>query len=84
MVQLQTFTTSDYLLNNSCFDNNKLQNREKKSEKIFHSFEISKNIILNFPGRAQIGQNDSLDFIILDEFFLRFKKCRKNLAHTFG
>ena len=26
MVQLQTFTTSDYLLKNICFNNNKLQN----------------------------------------------------------
>ena len=34
MVQLQTFTTSDYLFKNSCFDNNQLQNRKKKFEKI--------------------------------------------------
>ena len=30
MVQLQTFTTSDYSFKNNCSDNNKLQNRKKK------------------------------------------------------
>ena len=34
MVQLQIFTTSDYVLKNNCFDNNLLQNRKKKWEKI--------------------------------------------------
>ena len=34
MVQLQTFTQSDYLLKNNCFDNNSLQNWKKKWEKI--------------------------------------------------
>ena len=43
-------------------------------EKEFHSFEISKHIILKFSGRALIGQNDSLDVLLLDEFFLRFEK----------
>ena len=33
MVQLKTFTTSDILLKNSCFGNNKLQNRKKKWDK---------------------------------------------------
>ena len=33
MVEPQTFTTSDYLLKNSCFGNNKLQNRKKKWDK---------------------------------------------------
>ena len=30
MVELQTFTTNDYLFKNNCFDNNKLKNRKKK------------------------------------------------------
>ena len=67
MVQLQTFTTSDYLLKKNCFDNNQLQNQKKK---LFHSFEISKNIILTFAGHALIGQNESVDVLQLDEFFL--------------
>ena len=45
MVQLQTFTTSDYLL---IFYNNKLQNRKKSWKKLFNSFKISKNVILKF------------------------------------
>ena len=40
MVQLKTFITSDYLLKNNCFDNNKLQNRKKKCEKIISCFRI--------------------------------------------
>ena len=39
--QLQTFTSSDYLLKNNCFDNYKLQNLKKKREKIFHSSDWS-------------------------------------------
>ena len=49
MVQPQPFTTGDYLFQNYCFDNYKLQNR-KKGEKIFHSFEFSKHIIFKFSG----------------------------------
>ena len=45
MVQLQSFTTSDYLLEKNCFDDNKLQNRKKKLEKTIQSFEKSKFII---------------------------------------
>ena len=41
--------------------------------KFFNFFEISKNIISKFSGRALIGQNDSLDVLLLDEFFLWFK-----------
>ena len=40
--------------------------------KLFNSFEISKNIISKFSGRALIGQNDSLDVLLLDEIFLLF------------
>ena len=36
-------------------------------EQILYSFEISKYIILKFPGRALIGQNDYLDVLLLDE-----------------
>ena len=43
---MKTFTASDYLLKNNCFDNNKLQKRNKKGEQLFNSFEFSKNIIL--------------------------------------
>ena len=38
MVPLKTFTTSDYLLKNNCFDNNKLINRKNKWEKIVSFF----------------------------------------------
>ena len=69
MVQLQTFTKSDYLLENNCFDNNKSQNRMKKWEKLFYSFEISKHIISKFSGRLLIGQYDSLDV-----FFFNLKR----------
>ena len=40
MVQLQTFTSSDYLLKTNCFDNNKLQIVRKKRKKLFNNFEI--------------------------------------------
>ena len=70
MVQLQTFTTSDYLLKHNCFGNICYKIERKNGKKIFISFEIIKNIILNFSGRALIGQNDSLDVLLLDEFFL--------------
>ena len=70
MVQLQTFTTSDYVLKKNCFDKNQLQNRKKKFKKLVNSFEISKNIISKFLERALIGQNDTLDVLLLDEFFL--------------
>ena len=86
MVQLQTFTKSGYVLKNNCFDYDKLQNLKKKWEKLSNSFEISKNIISKFSGRLLIGQNDSLDVLLLDAFFLQFKKGpgRYDLTHTFG
>ena len=34
MVQLQTFTASDYLLKNNCSDNSYLRNRKKNKENI--------------------------------------------------
>ena len=55
MVQMQTYTTSDYLFFKNCFDKIKSLNGKKK---IFNSFETSKNIISKFSGRALIGQND--------------------------
>ena len=39
-----------------------------KKKKLFNSFEISKNIISKFSGLALIGQNDSLDVLLMDEF----------------
>ena len=80
MVQLQIFPTSDYLFKISYCDNNKIERKNLK--KIFPSFEISKNIILRFSWRALIGQNDSLDVLLLDEFFLRFKKGRNDLTQS--
>ena len=38
MVQLQTLTTSDYLLKTNCFEYNYSQNQNKKSEKIILFF----------------------------------------------
>ena len=67
-VQLQTFNTSDYLLKNNCFDNNWLQNREKNRKKLFNCFEIGKNEISTFSGRLLIGQNDSFDVLLLNDF----------------
>ena len=40
MVQLQTFTTSDYLLKNDFFD----YNYKKKKKNLFNSFELGKKI----------------------------------------
>ena len=40
-------------------------------------------MISKFSGRALIGQNDSFDVLLLDEFFLRFKKGENDLTHTF-
>ena len=45
---------------------------------------MRKNIISKFSGRDLIGQNDSLGVLLLDEFFLRYKKGRNDLTHTFG
>ena len=74
MVQLHTFTASDYLLKNNCFDNNKLRNRMKIGKKLFHSFELRKNINYKFSGRLLIDQNDSVDALLLDEFFYNSKR----------
>ena len=71
--RLQTFITSGYLWKNNCFDNNLLQNREKKWKKIFHSFVLSKYKISKFLWPLLIGQNDALDVLLLDEIYLRFK-----------
>ena len=84
MVQLQAFTTNDYLLKINCFDNNKLQNRRKKWEIIIKFFWISKNIISKFSRRPLIGQNDPVNVLLLDAFFLWLKKGRNELTHTFG
>ena len=56
MVQLQTFTTSDDLLKKIALIIISLKNRKKIEKKLFHAFEISKNIISKFSGRAIIGQ----------------------------
>ena len=56
----------------------------KNGKKLFNSIEISKNIFAKLSGRLLIGQNDSLDDLLLDEFFLRFKKGRNDPTHTFG
>ena len=56
----------------------KWKNGEKK---LFNSFEISKNIISKFSGLL-IGQNDSLDVLLMDDF--SSKKGRNDLTHTFG
>ena len=51
----------------------KLLNRKKKWEKLFNSFEISKNIIYDSQdGRLLIGQNDSLGVLLLDEIFFHW------------
>ena len=42
MDRLQTFTTSDYLLKNNCFDNNELQNRDKKLKNYFILLKLSR------------------------------------------
>jgi len=55
-----------------------------KWEKSFNSFEISQYINSPFSARLLIGQNDSLDVLLLDKFFLRFKKGRNDLTKTFG
>ena len=62
MAQLQTFTANDYLLKNNCFDNNELRNRRKNWEKN-----------TAFSGYLLIGQNDSLDVLLLVEILVQFK-----------
>ena len=69
MVQLQTFTTSDNLLKQIALIIISYGIERKNYKKLFNSFEISKNIILKFPGRDLIGQNDSFDVLPLDDFF---------------
>ena len=64
MVQLQTFTAKKNKENN-CFD--KISYKiDRKMVKLFNSFEISKNIILKFSGLHLIGQNDSLDALLIN------------------
>ena len=70
MVQLQTFTTSDYLFLKIALLIISYRRERKNFKKLFHSFEISKNLISKLAGCALIGQNDSLDVVLLDEFFL--------------
>ena len=70
IVQLQTFTTSDYLIEKNCYEKISCRIERKNEKKLFNSFEISKNIISTFSGRALISQNDSLDVLLLDEYFL--------------
>ena len=41
-------------------------------------------MISNFSGRLLIGQNGSLDDLLLDELFFGFIKDRNDLTHTFG
>ena len=47
--------------------------KRKTEKKLFQSFEIRKIIISKFSGRALIGQNDSLDVLLLDDFFCDLK-----------
>jgi len=46
----------------------------KNGKKLFNTFEISKNIVSIFSGRILIGQNDSFDVLLLNDFFCDFKK----------
>ena len=78
MVQLQTFTKWDYLLQKIVALIISYKIERKMGKKLFNSFKISKHKISKFSGRLLVGQNDSLD-----EFFLRFKKGRNDLTHTF-
>ena len=69
MVQLPTFSTFSYKI------------ERKMGKKLFNSYQISKNLISKFSGRLLIGQNDSLEVLLLDDFFLRID--RNDLTHTF-
>ena len=71
---MQTFPTSDYLIKNNFFDKIRNKIESKNGENIFFSFELSKNIISTFSELLLIGQNDSLDVLLLDEKFLAIKK----------
>ena len=48
IVQLQTFTTSDYLSKNNCFNNISYKIFRKNGKKLSNYFEISKNIFSTF------------------------------------
>ena len=74
MVQLQTFNTSDYLLKMVALIIISYKIERKNGKKLFNTFEISKNIVSIFSGRILIGQNDSLDVLLLNDFFCDFKK----------
>ena len=51
-----------------------MQNQKKKwGKNNLILFEISKNVFSKFSGRLLIGQNDSLDVLLLDEFLLQKK-----------
>jgi len=74
MVQLQTFTTCDYLLKIVALIIISYKIERKNGKKLFNTFEISKNIVSIFWGRILIGQNDSFDVLLLNDFFCDFKK----------
>ena len=50
IVQLQTFTTSDYLFSKNCFDNNELQNRKKYEKYEFYEMDINCNALSKLFG----------------------------------
>ena len=81
---MQTFPTSDYLIKNNFFDKIRNKIESKNGENIFFSFELSKNIISTFSELLLIGQNDSLDVLLLDEKFLAIKKGTKLPDPYFG
>jgi len=76
MVQLQTFTTSDYLLKMVALIIISYKIERKNGKKLFNTFEISKNIVSIFWGRILIGQNDSLDVLLLNDFFAISKRWK--------
>ena len=57
--------------------------QRKKGNKLFNSLKF-KYTISKFSWRLLIGQNYSLNVLLLDEIYSQFKKGRIDLAHTFG
>ena len=52
--------------------------KRKFVDKLFYSIEFSKNVLPKISGWPLIGQNDSLDVLILEDFKILFKiglKC---------
>ena len=87
MVQLKNFITSNFLLKRIIaliILSHKIERKNEK-KKLSNSFVISKNIISakKFSARLLIGQNDSLDVILMEEFTCDLKRVEMTYPYFF-